>query len=135
VAVELPEREVIVYRFEELWGDGERRGFEIECSSGTYVRSLIADLGDAYCEELRRTRIGHFAVERADPERVIALDHALGFLPEVRLDRERALRLAHGRPVEAAAEGLVRATDEAGLIALAEPVASDQIRPVVGFRG
>ena len=32
------------------------RGFEIECSAGTYVRSLIADLGDAYCEELRRTR-------------------------------------------------------------------------------
>jgi tRNA pseudouridine55 synthase len=135
VAVDLPEREVIVHRFEELWRDGERRGFEIECSSGTYVRSLIADLGDAYCEELRRTRIGHFAVEQADPERVIPLDHALVFLPEVRLDCDRALRLAHGRPVEAAAEGLVRATDEAGLIALAEPVASDQIRPVVGFRG
>ena len=32
--------------------------FEIECSSGTYVRTLIEELGDAYCEELRRTAIG-----------------------------------------------------------------------------
>ena len=35
---------------------GDEAEFEIECSSGTYVRSLIADLGDAYCTELRRTR-------------------------------------------------------------------------------
>ena len=55
----LPEREVEVYRFEETWREGDRRGFEIECSSGTYVRSLIADLGDAYCEQLRRTRATH----------------------------------------------------------------------------
>ena len=48
-AVELPERSVHVSRFALLWRDGERAGFEIECSSGTYVRSLIADLGDAYC--------------------------------------------------------------------------------------
>jgi tRNA pseudouridine55 synthase len=37
----------------------------IECSSGTYVRSLIADLSDAYCEELRRTEIGPFSVSDA----------------------------------------------------------------------
>src|ERR671928_125699 len=55
--VEVPERDVTVYRFEQLWREGDRAGFVIECSSGTYVRSLIADLGDAYCEELRRTRV------------------------------------------------------------------------------
>ena len=59
-AVELAEREISVGRFEETWRSGDRRGFVIECSSGTYVRSLIADLGDAYCEELRRTAIGEF---------------------------------------------------------------------------
>src|SRR3954468_19777859 len=53
-AVEIPEREVEVRRFDELWRDGERAAFAIDCSSGTYVRSLIADLGDAYCLELRR---------------------------------------------------------------------------------
>ena len=40
--------------------DGDRAELEIECSSGTYVRQLIADLGDAYCEELQRTAIGPF---------------------------------------------------------------------------
>src|SRR5881227_2118910 len=70
IDVELAEREVTVYRFEERWREGDRRGFEIECSSGTYVRSLIAALGDAYCEELRRTRIGPFDVADADPERI-----------------------------------------------------------------
>ena len=79
-----------VYRFEERWREGDRRGFEIECSSGTYVRSLIADLGDAYCEELRRTRIGSFDVADADPERVVELDEALAFMPEVRLAGEDA---------------------------------------------
>ena len=54
-------------RFERaLARDGDRaRGFAIDCSSGTYVRSLIADLGDAYCLELRRTAIGPFDVADA----------------------------------------------------------------------
>ncbi len=43
------------------------RAYLIECSSGTYVRSLIADLGDAYCEELRRTAIGPFRLSEAVP--------------------------------------------------------------------
>jgi tRNA pseudouridine55 synthase len=64
-AVEVPERMVEVYRFEELWRTADRAEFEIDCSSGTYVRSLVADLGDAYCESLRRTSIGPFAVEEA----------------------------------------------------------------------
>jgi tRNA pseudouridine55 synthase len=62
---EMPERIVSVSRFEQLWREGARAGFLIECSSGTYVRSLIADLGDAYCEELRRTAIGPFDVAEA----------------------------------------------------------------------
>ena len=64
---ELPERTVRVYRFEQIWRESERAGFEIDCGSGTYVRSLIADLGDAYCLELRRTAIGPFEVGDAVP--------------------------------------------------------------------
>ena len=115
---ELPERIVNVYRFEQLWrGDDdpshpapptpsdpraagpspgepvlERAGYEIECSAGTYVRSLIADLGDAYCLQLRRTAIGPFDVRDAvapprrgepwvDPP-LIGLDQALATLPK-----------------------------------------------------
>src|SRR4051812_14856693 len=74
-AVEAPPRPVTVHRASLLWHEGDRAEFEIECSSGTYVRSLIADLGDAYCEELRRTAIGSFAVEEAGAS--IRLEEAL----------------------------------------------------------
>lgn len=66
-AFDMPERIVTVARFEQLWREDERAAFQIECSSGTYVRSLISDLGDAYCEELRRTGIGPFDVREAVP--------------------------------------------------------------------
>jgi tRNA pseudouridine55 synthase len=155
--VELAEREVSVYRFEERWRDGDRRGFVIECSSGTYVRSLIADLGDAYCETLRRTQIGAFAVADADPDRTIALEDALDFLPAVRLEGEAARRAAHGGAVHggavrggavhgaagsggmvtvgAGSSSVVRLVDEHGLIALAEPRPGGMLAPVVGLRG
>ena len=143
---ELTEREVQVHRFEQLWHEGDRRAFVIECSSGTYVRSLIADLGDAYCLELRRTRIGAFDVADADRDRPVALAEALAFLPEVRLEGDEARRAAHGVRVEASAvaaraagdvaAGAVRLTDADGLIALAEPVPGTlQLKPIVGFRG
>jgi tRNA pseudouridine55 synthase len=75
--VEVPPRIVTVHRFEQLVRRGDRAEFEIECSSGTYVRSLVADLGDAYCEELRRTAIGPFSVEEADERKALPLDEAL----------------------------------------------------------
>ncbi|HUJ34899.1 MAG TPA: tRNA pseudouridine(55) synthase TruB [Solirubrobacteraceae bacterium] len=135
--VELAERMVEVYRFEERWRSRDRRGFVIECSSGTYVRSLIADLGDAYCEGLRRTAVGRFEVAEADPERIIGLDDALSFMPAVRLDPDRARRASHGAAVPGVAAGadVVRLVDDAGLIALAAPREDGMLRPVVGLRG
>ena len=75
--IEMPPRQVTVHRFHELWREDDRAEFEIECSSGTYVRSLIADLGDAYCLELRRTAIGPFGVDEASNGEPIPLGHAL----------------------------------------------------------
>lgn len=66
--VETPLRRVTVHRAELLGHDGERAEFEIECSAGTYVRTLIETLGDAYCAELRRTAIGPFRIEDASGE-------------------------------------------------------------------
>ena len=125
--VELPEREVTVTRFDELWREGDRRAFAIGCSSGTYVRSLIADLGDAYCLELRRTAIGAFTVADADRDRPISLDDALAFLPELALDAEQGRRIGHGQrlawPADAAAPipgRPLRLRDPDGLVALGE---------------
>ena len=133
--VELPEREVTVDAFDERWREGDRVGLHVACSSGTYVRSLVADLGDAYCEELRRTAIGPFRVEDADPERPLALGEALcRVLPVVRLEGEAARRAAHGVAVEAEGSGPTLLVDEDGPIAVAEPREGSLLKPTVGFR-
>jgi len=66
--VQTPEREVDVYRAELLASDGESAEYEIECSAGTYIRTLVETLDDAYCAELRRTAIGPFGIEDAGEE-------------------------------------------------------------------
>ena len=66
--VETPEREVEVYRAELLGSDAGSAEYEIECSAGTYIRTLIETLDDAYCAELRRTAVGPFSVEDAGEE-------------------------------------------------------------------
>jgi tRNA pseudouridine55 synthase len=135
-AVEGEPRPVVVHRFEELWREGERVGLEIECSSGTYVRSLVSDLGDAYCEELERTAIGVFRLEDADTDRVVPLIDALSFLPAQQLGNEEATRVGHGMPVARCqvpvAGGAVRLVHRDRLIAIAEPH-DQQLRPKVVF--
>jgi tRNA pseudouridine55 synthase len=136
VEVELAEREVSVYRFDEVAREGAERSFVIECSSGTYVRSLISALGDAYCTALRRTRIGSFDVDKADLEQIVPLNQALSFIPSVLLDPDAAQRAGYGQAVAGTATGVVRLVDETGAIALAEPVpGQDLLKPIVGFRG
>ena len=66
--VPTPPRDVEIHRAELLAHDAGSARYEIECSSGTYVRTLIETLGDAYCLELRRTAIGPFRVEDAGEE-------------------------------------------------------------------
>jgi tRNA pseudouridine55 synthase len=148
-AVETRARPVTVYRAVLLWSEGDLAAFEIECSAGTYVRTLVADLGDAYCEELVRTAIGPFRLEDADPERIVPLAEALAFLPERVLDEGEAAAVRHGRRVAvgaaAAAPGqrasaapsrpdpvVVRLVHGGELLAIAEP-RGDELQPVVVF--
>jgi tRNA pseudouridine55 synthase len=129
--VETPTRTVTVHRAELLDSDGERAGFEIECSSGTYVRTLIETLDDAYCESLRRTAIGPFVVP--DGEREIPIEELISFLPERELDATEADRVGHGVAVEGAVEGpqeRIRLTHEGRLIAVARPD-GENLRPEV----
>lgn len=132
--VEVPERQVLVSRFDCTAREDDRASFVIECSSGTYVRSLIMELGDAYCVELRRTRIGDFEVADASEERLISIDDALSFLPVVELRGADAERASHGGAVAGKSVSTVRLHDKSGLIALAEPHGDDLLKPIVGFR-
>ena len=118
--VEGEPRKVTVARAELLWREGERAAFEIECSSGTYVRQLVAGLGDAYCEELERAAIGPFRLEDADPDHLVPLGEALSFLPAHELTPDEAARAANGVAVEGAAAGAaVRLMAGPDLVAIA----------------
>ncbi len=144
-AIEGEPRPVTVHRAALLWHEGERAAFELEVSSGTYIRQLVSALGDAYCEELQRTAVGSFDLGDADPERVVPIARALAFLPERGLDAEEAERVAHGRRVARRSDpagrgpaaddkpaGAVRLTRAGALIALAEP-RGHELAPVVVF--
>jgi tRNA pseudouridine55 synthase len=81
VAVEMPLRRSRVDALDVItYQDGVAR-LDLRVSSGTYVRA-IADALDGHCRTLRRTEVGPFTVDEADPERVIHLDDALARLPE-----------------------------------------------------
>jgi tRNA pseudouridine55 synthase len=134
--VELPEREVVVYSASELARDGSDVTIELQCSAGTYVRSYVADLGDAYCHALRRTAIGSFRVEHAGME--VPLEEALRrVLPVAELEGDDARRATHGVAVtvmHAPADGPVLLVDDDGPIAIAEPRDGGLLKPTVGFR-
>jgi tRNA pseudouridine55 synthase len=108
--VETPEREVEVMRAELLQSGEGTVAYEIECSSGTYVRTLIETLSDAYCESLRRVAIGPFRVEDAGTE--LSPAEALGFLSEVRLEPEEAKAVSHGQAIVARHSSLEGASPE-----------------------
>jgi tRNA pseudouridine55 synthase len=83
--VETPERDVEIYRADLIGmvsGPDLYFQYEIECSAGTYVRTLIETLEDAYCLELRRTAIGPFSVIQAGREYDLA--ELAELLPAVR---------------------------------------------------
>jgi len=132
---DLAERPVTVYRAERLSFDGERAEFEVECSAGTYVRQLVAALGDAYCERLERTAIGEFRLADADPERLMPLNDALAFMPERELSSDEATAISHGRRIATKGDGprsLHRLTHGGELLAIGRPE-GDEIQPDVVF--
>jgi tRNA pseudouridine55 synthase len=132
---ETPERDVTVYRADLVEAGEDRATFEIECSAGTYVRTLIETLGDAYCESLRRTAIGPLRVEDAGME--LEPGEALAFMPERELDEGEAAKVRNGRAVARRSLLVARGEDErvrlmhAGrLVAVARPE-GEELRPEV----
>jgi tRNA pseudouridine55 synthase len=84
--------------------------FLVECGSGTYVRTLAADLGAAlggcaHLAELRRLRVGSFTIQEARPladieaapdDAVLSLVVAMRDLERVDVDDEQARAVSHG---------------------------------------
>jgi tRNA pseudouridine55 synthase len=131
-AVETPTRTVTVHRAELIDSDAERATFEIECSSGTYIRTLIETLEDAYCESLRRIAIDDLHVPEESPQEV-SVEELVRFLPERILDAEEATAVSHGRPVTEPFDvppARVRLTHDGRLIAVAR-ADGENLRPEV----
>jgi tRNA pseudouridine55 synthase len=116
--IDIPAREVEIFRLSLLGCTPNLAHFEIECGKGTYVRSLARDLGRAlgclgHIAALRRTRVGPFSEENAvtiaelnqavslgEPDGVLRpVDSALGELPSVAVSRDLAGRLMRGQSI------------------------------------
>jgi len=103
--VQAPPRRVHVFEFDLLRFEPPRFDFLVRCSGGTYVRSLVADVGHrlgcgAHLATLRRTGVGPFRVEDArPPERplpLLPLERAVEHLSAVTLHPEEAKVAVHG---------------------------------------
>jgi tRNA pseudouridine55 synthase len=114
-AVEKPARPIRIHRLELLAIDLPRVRFTVSCSSGTYVRTLCADIGrelgcGGHLLRLRRTASSGFTTHDAwDLERltqwqatgrlqetVISMSAALPFMPQVVADEAMANKIRHG---------------------------------------
>jgi tRNA pseudouridine55 synthase len=79
VAVEMPLRRSRIDALDVIsYSEGVAR-LDLRVSSGTYVRSIATALG-GHCATLRRTEVGPFRVEEADPKRLVPADEALALL-------------------------------------------------------
>jgi tRNA pseudouridine55 synthase len=105
-AAEAEARPVHVDAFDLVSFDGRDFDFRVTCSGGTYVRSLVAEVGDrlgtgGHLARLRRTRIGSFSVDDAlppdAPGRPLPIDRAVDHLPALDLEAEEAVAAGHGR--------------------------------------
>ena len=111
VEVERAPRPVTVTRFEITAKSGSVLSATIDCSSGTYVRVLAADLGaalggGAHVMSLRRTGVGPWQAEQAvaldalDAEAVLPPSECLPWLERVQVTGEVEGYVAHGRVLE-----------------------------------
>lgn len=86
IVVEMPLRATTVHALEVVAYSGDSVQLELHVSSGTYIRAIAASLG-GHCTTLRRTSVGPFSVEEADPERIIPPSLALARLSSAALAR------------------------------------------------
>ncbi|MDX6511130.1 MAG: tRNA pseudouridine55 synthase [Gaiellaceae bacterium] len=79
IAVEMPLRRSRVDALDVIAYTGDSVRLDLRVSSGTYVRAIATALG-GHCTTLRRTEVGPFLVDDADPERIIPPEEALAAL-------------------------------------------------------
>lgn len=157
-AVEVPPREVDVYRLECLERTAETLKLYVECGSGTYIRSLATDLGEAlgcgaHLASLRRLWVEPFrepsmvtleqlqqAAEQGDAALkrwLLPMEAGLADVPMVRLDPAQSLAVTQGRQIvleaPAATGKCALQADDGRLLALVELDEAGRTRILRGF--
>lgn len=151
--VALKSRRITVSRFEVL--ERVRGGgvidlvVVVDCSTGTYIRALARDLGEAlgvggHLTALRRTTVGPFGLDVArtlaeleeDPELSLDLDAAaLAAFPRRDIDADQAEGLRHGRWLDARGDtGVVAAVGPDGRVAALVSESGKRAAPLVVMR-
>lgn len=152
---ELPPVPVRIERIEVTRFEPPEVDFEVDCSSGTYIRAIARDAGadlgvGAHLSALRRTRIGPHSVDTAiSPEQfddrsvvseaVLRPAEALSHLPRIVLMRSEVERLTHGRPIgigsgtDTAPDVPIVLVDESAELIAVGRASDGEIRPMKVF--
>jgi tRNA pseudouridine55 synthase len=140
IEVERAPRPVDVYRFDaEPTGDPLVFAIEVDCSSGTYIRTLAADLGTAlgggaHLRSLRRTAIGSFTADEAVgldevADHVLSPAQSMRDYPSLTMEPEA---IANGKVLDLAIDGPTAVVGPDGaLLAVYEPHRDGQAKPAV----
>jgi tRNA pseudouridine55 synthase len=105
IEIERAPRPVTIYRYQAVAAEGNRLQIEVDCSAGTYIRTLAADLGrllggGAHLGSLRRTAVGSFSVDEAGPPEtceLLPVEAAVRSVDAVVVDAATAALVANGR--------------------------------------
>ena len=145
---ERPTRSVVVHSLVvvDQHADLEWIDLQVHCSTGTYIRQLAVDLGEAlgcggYCETLRRTHVGAMSVALAVAVDEIEIQHgrplldALAHLPTRHLTGPEAVDVGHGRPLEdPATEGPLVLVADGAVLAVSRADGSGRLKAEVVLR-
>jgi tRNA pseudouridine55 synthase len=110
VEVERAPRPVTIHRFDVIdWSEPGVLVVDVECSAGTYIRTLADDLGrllggGAHLRRLRRTHVGEFTIAEAAPPdecELLPVESAVRALHAVHVDAGVAALVANGRVLDA----------------------------------
>ena len=152
IEVERKPRPVTIYKLDLIGFEQGELELDVQCSKGTYVRTLAEDIGEAlgcgaYVTELRRLTVGPYAGNMVSMEQLeqlaeqgfealdaelLPLDSGIVDWPEVRLDADSAFYVKQGQPVQVArapSEGWVRIYDDQGFMGLGEIMDDGRIAP------
>jgi tRNA pseudouridine55 synthase len=148
---ELKSREVTISKLELVGNLRRSENFIdldviVDCSSGTYIRAIARDVGKAlgiggHLTELRRTRIGSFAIENAITLEgfevslpiLKSVDAARAILPTMEIDAEQSLFIRQGKKISGEITANTALIFDNTLVAIAEPAGSSSIKSVVVF--